>query len=606
MSQFTALIWDSRNDRATAAAGRFVQKLCASSSEWQPTLNASGLVILHKGVVPGAWQPHVLQDAVGVVFGKLFSQRYDSDGYSSIGALNRSESAKIVCSKTRHLVDNYWGRYIAIVRDTNTQATWILRDPQGGKIPCMQTCYEEVQIFFSNMEECIPQGLMRFTINEAQLAAHVVDVSLGAHASALNEISFVIPGECVTVHRNATTTREQYWDPVEIATSNVIEDIEEAAREARRVTQYCVWSWARDHKRILHHLSGGLDSAVVLSCLASAPTKPLVICLNTFERSTYGDERRFARLAAEHAGCKLFELENQTSDIGLEYLRNLKRRPRPENYQGPLENTEARRAIAREWQLEASFDGSMGDPLFYNLEPRLIAYDYLRYYGIGRGAIQSAAAVARVTGGCAWTVLASAVGTCLFPRLWKVQSLAGVGERLVKPEIIEVVRRSNQGLHPWLKNRNRVPPGKQYQIKMLSFTFEYHVTDAEADYEPDIYIQPLLSQPLVELCLRIPTFVHSPFGVGRVTERKAFAESVPLEIIERTTKGAVHESMTELVESNLPVVREFMRESWLINNGFLDRHKVDGVLSAENRLHSEGITDLLRFLEIEAWVRNAS
>lgn len=47
----------------------------------------------------------------------------------------------------------------------------------------------------------------------------------------------------------------------------------------------------------------------MLSCLAAAPAKIQVTCLNFHTCDPDSDERRYARLAAARAGCELVELE---------------------------------------------------------------------------------------------------------------------------------------------------------------------------------------------------------------------------------------------------------------------------------------------------------
>ena len=85
---------------------------------------------------------------------------------------------------------------------------------------------------------------------------------------------------------------------------------DEAVVSLRETTVGCEHAWASCYDGIVHNLSGGLDSSIVLSCLKSAPSRPRVTCLNYFTTGPNEDERRspdnvarvVAYLASERSG----------------------------------------------------------------------------------------------------------------------------------------------------------------------------------------------------------------------------------------------------------------------------------------------------------------
>ncbi len=133
-------------------------------------------------------------------------------------------------------------------------------------------------------------------------------------------------GECWEITPDTRVKRQQYWNPVEIARSNVIENIDEAVKAVRQTTQACVWAWAHCFPRIVHLLSGELDSSIVLSCLNTAPVRPRVTCLIYFDTSSpAGDEREYARATAASTGFELVEAPHGLTGGGLEPMLAISR-----------------------------------------------------------------------------------------------------------------------------------------------------------------------------------------------------------------------------------------------------------------------------------------
>src|SRR6185312_10289862 len=92
-----------------------------------------------------------------------------------------------------------------------------------------------------------------------------------------------------------------------VANSDVIEDPVQAASALRTCLKSCTHTWTRNHSAILHSLSGGLDSSIVLSSLADSPYKPKVTCATYYMPGGNSDERPYVRLAAAQYRCDYIE-----------------------------------------------------------------------------------------------------------------------------------------------------------------------------------------------------------------------------------------------------------------------------------------------------------
>ena len=95
---------------------------------------------------------------------------------------------------------------------------------------------------------------------------------------------------------------------------------------------------------------------------------------------------------------------------------------------------------------------------------------------------------------------------------------------------------------------------------------------------------PLLSQPLVELCLRIPTYVLIRSGRDRALARRAFANDLPAEIIARYAKGRADHHSRNILDANLAFVRELLLDGALVQKGLLNRTNLELYLTRTDRL----------------------
>ena len=114
---------------------------------------------------------------------------------------------------------------------------------------------------------------------------------------------------------------------------------------------------------------------------------------------------------------------------------------------------------------------------------------------------------------------------------------------------------------------------------------------------------PLLSQPLVELCLRIPTYVLIRNGMDRATARRAFAPDLPPEIIKRRNKGRIDQHIRNVLDANLNFVRDVLLNGRLVKEGLLNRRNLEMYLTRERSPADFEYSEILQEqLCVEAWL----
>jgi asparagine synthase (glutamine-hydrolysing) len=601
--KFIAFIWNADDTTAAEAARHWAARV-KRLSRWEEKAQATGLRVLCTGYRAGASDSYPLADNKGVVVGTIFPRQ--PDAAQRVGEkllLDGATTSRIVESGGRHLISNYWGQYVAFVANTDARKTFVLADPVGG-LPCYFTRREGVYVCFSDIATCTVLGLGPLLIDWQQLTLNLVTGMVPVNGNTtLRDVQVIRSGECLEIGSDGTT-RSFYWNPFDVVRSGLIEDHSAAIEELRTTVKACVAAWASGHQSVLHRLSGGVDSNIVLACLRCAPNRPDVTCLNYFSPGSDTDERALARLGAAKAQCKLIEKERNTA-LRLEPIFNVLPTPNPWFYLAYLENTPVERSIASSHGATAILDGGSGDGVFYESRAMLAAGDFVHAHGLKAGLFKIAYDIARLERTSLWSVLSRGMREGRMRAPWSPLSDLSNSRKFITPEIQQIS--PNSLLHPWFENLDGIPNGKRWHAYLMAVPMGFY-DPYGIDGDPE-NIHPIQSQPIIELCLRIPTYVLTFGGWGRAVARHAFTGEVPNEIIWRRTKGGLQEHMTSVMTLNLSLIRETLLDGVLVERGLVSRQLIDDYLAGRPTVkHNVGgaMAEVFEYLCLEVWLRKMS
>lgn len=376
MYRFLTCIWDSRDRDAGFQAAAIVARLRASTGVWRTVVDESGMIVLCIGADGPTWQTYVLAADGGVILGMLFHQAGSSVSSACARSFDDQESRTIVQTSGKHLIRRYCGRYVAFLRDSLAQRQCILRDPMG-LLPCYGARIQSVDVYFSWLADAVQAGVPAGRFDSAYMRARLKGRLAYGRRTGLMDVSQVLAGERIA-HHGGKITRSLLWNPLREC-EPPIEDWDHAAAELRRVTKDVVQAWARQYDAILHGLSGGLDSSIVLACLRDVSTP--ITCMNVFS-SGAGDERAFARSVAQSVGCELLELHQAAAHVNMQALLRVPPYPEPINCLGWVEHIQCDAQIAQERGARAIFTGMGGDEIFGRTGAAWAVKDAARRYGI--------------------------------------------------------------------------------------------------------------------------------------------------------------------------------------------------------------------------------
>lgn len=594
MSRYIALAWNPQCKEAGALAMRLHRRITTQANTWMCVLKADSCLVYCSRLTRFGWNTYQLDGKAGVILGRIFPA---PDPHPSRQAkLTLEVSSRILESQGRYLVDHHWGRYVAILAPHHDQGITVIRDPSGA-MPCYVSHHRGINLAYSHLEDCNGFGLLTPDINWSYIAAYMTGRSVVTADTALRGVRQVRPGERLKI-QGLDVEDTFYWTPSIVHEQRLLDDRQRAARELAETVQACVTSWASGYSRILHQLSGGLDSSIVLACLSQGGANSDIVCENIFTEDPRGDERCFARDAATAAGVELIERPIKFFGRSLYDVFEATKVVSPGLITFVPEDEAAREETVRQRGIEAVFSGHGGDHLFQRVKTGLIAADYVWHHGLRWPVLSVAQDTANLTGNSVWAVLAMAVRSGL------LQKTPNQHENATPPALLvdDWANRADPGhaAHPWLNGAIPLPPGKRRQVFDILDLQGFH--GVGRDNVDEIY--PLMSQPVIELCLQIPSYVLTYGGIDRALAREAFANRIPDSIRTRTAKGATTGYFAELLLHNSKTMRELLLDGALIAEGMVDRQRVERALTHSSLSRSSALLrPLLLAVRSELWLR---
>jgi asparagine synthase (glutamine-hydrolysing) len=600
MYSYVAFVRNAQNPLANATTQRLIDQFRQVHREWILLDEGRGLSLLHSPPPGRSAAAIVLPGGSGAVLGTLFPKNLALSPRGWNPVIDEHCAEEIVRTRGRHLMKEYWGGYVAFVANRDGTLHHVLRDCSG-KFPCYIVARGDVTIITANIDDLSELSMDQFSINRQFLAGFIYNAELAQRECALNEVKELLAGECLELEVGQAR-QFALWDPRAIVHEDTVEDFEEAASRVRTVTQACVDFWASKYDRIVHQLSGGLDSSAILGCLKISPCRPHVTCVHLDSSGAGEGEVAFAQLAADAADVELVVQPGYSQDSRYdERIFRLPRAPKPSvAHLGTVIESDLRNVVPSRTRAEAIWDGQGGDHIFFQVHSAFAAVDYAFRHGIIGEFSRHVRDTVRLSRTSYWGVLQRSVRLGLFRCDWQPEDEYRREAAFVNPEILPA-NIIDYVWQPWLENTLDIPPGKRWQIGLLAGLIHRHRPIPGVEYAD--HHHPLFSQPLFELCLQIPVYTLLRGGIDRALERAAFRDCVPESIVRRENKGTIATAFMSKIRESLPFIRELLLEGVLVRERIIDRSSLEPYLAANRPMNHRVLWPFLSCLAAEVWAR---
>lgn len=527
--------------------------------------------------------PCLAVSQAGCILGSLFDR---CGGTEPLSSLRPEQAGAIAAGGGRSLLVSHWGGYVAAIAGEDFAT--VLRDPSGD-FPCYFVKAGRFTIFSSDAELLVKSGVVGASIDEEEIGRQLFRAFVPVSTTALRGIQELLAGFALCVSSSARD-QEQCWNPWDHVQWRG-EDHDAAGEALVRTIQHSVQAIASAYGRVLVSVSGGLDSSIVASCLARAGAD--AICLTMFADDPAGDERKFARALCERLGLKLIERAYRLADIDLDaaMATNL---PRPKDRTQALAFERVHHVVAAETGAHAFVTGNGGDHVFgYSQSAAPIADRYLAE-GLSGGTLRTLIDVCRQTGCSMGDALRQAWGLSHPSRKYRVRP----NPLFLHPEFATALGPKDWH-HPWLDAPSGALPGKAAHVAT--------VLRVQPNLEPslgDVYpvLNPLVSQPVVEACLGIPSWAWREGGRDRALVRRAFAKILPPAVLDRRIKGTPGRFAAQLLDHFRSEIRDRLLGGHLAATGIIDAAALQDILAGERPIPDLERVRILELVNVEAWI----
>lgn len=500
------------------------------------------------------------------------------------GAAPQTASRATPQQTVEALLAQSWGRYVAVFFDAEGALEAVFRDPSS-TLDVVIWRGEGVAIVASDLAPGLLESLPELTVDWEKTGAAMIDPLRLAGAPAVRGLEGVTPG-ALRCWQGGRSTERLVWRPAAFARQN-LRDAPDLRRELVRRLDQCIEAYCGLGGGVIAELSGGLDSSTVATALVRAPSANVLQWLHYYIPDPAGDERPYARAMAATLGVKLTEALKPPGELDHEAIIDFAFGAKPtwRVIDGAYDRDLAHRIGA----LGASrvMTGLGGDTVYMQGGDRWLGVEALS------DDPSALVRIARRAKRSVWEIARKGV----LGRLGLVPSIAPEPPAFASTKARAALAAAPG--HAWLEDLDGVSPAKQQQILGLAHTLLIHGRSRRSR-AADV-VSPLMSQPIVELCLSLSALAQTGGGDDRWMAREAFRDRLAPEVYRRRSKAGYGAYYGRMLGQDLDHLRTLLMEGVLAQAGLLDLVALDEVLSADTLIRSGPYRDIMNLVILEYW-----
>lgn len=527
-----------------------------------------------------------LSDNRGILLGKIF----DKEQYKEIQDIHKL-TQDLHDPKT--IFNNFWGRYIGVFKNQNSKTVTFVRDPLG-----LSTIFYTIidnSIIFSTDIALLHNVIQKKpSINWEYFASFIVHQNPVVSSTPFQDIHELLPGAALTVGINGIVGLEYPWD-IESLSGSYIHDTTTFEEELLETLKKCTLAWSEGSNGVCLEFSGGLDSssiAILLDAILQPEKKKIGV--NYFDsKIATSNEIEHAQKTADLCNMPLLFLDWQNTSL-LDPVPKSWRPNTPGNFLLFYGMSMQMSKIASLHECDIIMNGQGGDHIFIAPAAReALADAWLDKRFRDLPAIANElCGIYRIP----WFQLikrnVSALKSYYFPKTAKL------------PETPYLTDAFSKNLKPYdfylNKRIAKFHPAKATQFKSIL----QHAWIIERDRRLHFrsYVHPLMSQPLIELALKIPTYQSFKNGYDRIFFRKAVNRFKPVNSLWRTVKGQTTGSIMKSFANNSQKLEGILLNGSLIKNGVVNKAWLQEQISTIKHSRPNNSAKLSNILMCQLWL----
>jgi asparagine synthase (glutamine-hydrolysing) len=488
----------------------------------------------------------------------------------------------------RQIFSRVWGRYIGVRMTEAGEVGAILRDPSGA-LECIAWRQDGLTLIASTAPEWLVRRLRPpWRINLPRLAQAMRDPLLSTGPLLIDGPTAIDPGcvqplplECAPLPA---------WRPVEFARRSLEApaDPEAAAALLQSAVDEAVAGLAGGVESMAVEISGGLDSSIVAASVARRGIDRIPLWLNAYGAEPEADERVYVEALGRTLGINPVSVPHASGPLTEVWLERISQDIRPGlNALDPHHDLDwVRRLTAA--GAGAVMTGKGGDSILLHAAGPDVFTDHWRAGWMSALCAPDTPRLAAFNECSVWSLVAHALRCRRNPR-------PTLDEALLTPI------RQAAPIHPWFVGSEAFGPAKAFQIAGVVDSVSRHgrslLTEAI-----DVR-HPLCAQPVIETCLALPTPILALGGRGRGLARHAFRNRLPALITDRRSKGDMTRIYGRMILDNLHVLRPWLLDGRLAQEGILDRVATEAALEPANLMWRGRYSAIIRAAAFEGWLR---
>lgn len=524
-----------------------------------------------------------------ILVGKLFAR----DTYQTQEKFDAIQTKKIL-ENPALLNKQYWGRYSGILYHKEQQKITLIRDSLGlNTLFYMQT---HNGILFASDVALIYDCLeTKPEMNWSYFADYVIGSQFAPIHTPFLEI-FELPGGMglhVTLKGKIET--ELLWDLQSISSKPIIHEAE-FENQLLDTLKKCTKAWVQDSKNVCVELSGGTDSSAVMILLSQVlrPDQKLIAVNYIDSKEPSSNEIEFAKEIADMCNASIHFPDWQGASP-LDPAEAQCRPNRPSTFSLFKQMNQKLQTILDAEQCNTVLNGQGGDHVFLAPPPEHSLADYWIQKGI-RGSVpilQELSGIYRMPyGSLLWkNIKASA-------RYYTGQKVAFMGHDESHAKAVKQKQTKQlHYLHPFTK---KFLHAKREQIQGLSHAVLFAERQQKTPYIT--YCHPLLSLPVVELGLQIPTYQSFKDGYDRIFFRNAVSKIKKPKAMWRRIKGQTTSTMINSLAANVNGIEELLMNGSLIKSGLIDSQWLSDTLTQIRHGKVDNAWPIVNFITAQQWL----